>query len=348
MRADRGPWGPPHAKRHGPGRPIGFRIFGFLFFLLFVSAIIGGLIAWLATPSRGWFLLAGFLVIVAFFSIMRRMFLRAWAPISRLIDATTRLGEGDTTVRMARSNGPWNAVSASFNRMAERLEAEEERRRRLLADLGHELRTPLTVIRGEIEAVIDGVHEPGSLNNVVDEVELMDRLLEDLRTLALAESGGLQLVVEPTDLGELAADVADSFASVMTAQGVELVMQRDSAGTADVDPHRIHQVVANLVSNALAHMRDGGTLEVIVDGTEITVADTGRGLPGDTESVFDRFVKAADSAGSGLGLSIARDLVEAHGGTITAANRREGGARFTVALETRRPPDDPTASGSFQ
>ncbi len=85
--------------------------------------------------------------------------------------------------------------------MAERLEAEDERRRRLLADLGHELRTPLTVIQGEIEAVLDGVHPPSSLNNVVDEVQLMERLLEDLRTLAPTESGGLELVLEPTDLG---------------------------------------------------------------------------------------------------------------------------------------------------
>ena len=330
----RGRYGPGRHPR-GPGRHIGFRIFGFLFFLLFVSAIIGGLIAWLATPDRGWFLLIGFLVIAGFFSLMRRMFTRTWAPISRLIDATTRLGEGDTSVRMARSNGPWNAVSASFNKMADRLEAEDEQRRRLLADLGHELRTPLTVIRGEIEAVIDGVHPPSSLHNVVDEVALMDRLLEDLRTLALAESGGLELVTEPTDLGELVSDVVDSFTSVSAAQAVEVSVENSGAATAEIDPHRIHQVIGNLIANALAHMRAGGRLEVSVDGTVIEVADTGPGLPEDTESVFDRFVKAADSTGSGLGLSIARDLTEAHGGTIEAANRPGGGAVFVVRLPAR-------------
>ena len=218
--------------------------------------------------------------------------------------------------------------------MADRLEAEDERRRRLLADLGHELRTPLTVIRGEIEAVIDAVHPPTNLVNVVDEVELMERMLEDLRTLALAEAGGLELVMETTDLGELVSDVAASFTSVSQAQDVTVRIDVDRAADADVDPHRAHQVVGNLIANALAQMRDGGVLDVVVDGTTITFADTGPGLPSDADVVFERFAKASDSTGSGLGLSIARDLVEAHGGAITAANRPEGGAVFKVHLSS--------------
>lgn len=275
MRCSRKEWGrPPSGGRPGPGRHIGFRIFGFLFFLLAMSAIIGGLIAWVLAPGRARFLLAGFLVIFFFASVMRRMFRKTWSPISQLIDATTQLGDGDTTIRMANSSGPWNAVSSSFNKMAERLEAEDERRKQLLADLGHELRTPLTVIRGEIEAVIDGVHPPDGLNNVVDEVELMERLLEDLRTLALAEGGGLKLVLESTDLGELASDVVASFTSVTNSHGVVVQLDVDSAGEADVDPHRTHQVISNLISNALAQMPDGGRLDVTVVGTTITVADT--------------------------------------------------------------------------
>ena len=320
--------GRPWNNHRGPGRHIGWRIFGFLFFLLVMSAIVGGLIAWVLEPGRARFLLVGFVAIVGFASLMRRVFRRTWVPISELIDATTRLGEGDTTLRMADSSGSWYAVSSSFNKMADRLEADDERRRRLLADLGHELRTPLTVIRGEIEAVMDGVHRPESLSNVVDEVELMGRLLEDLRTLALAESGGLELVLETTDLGELATDVVASFTSVLHAQDVTVRLDIDGAGEAQVDPHRTHQVISNLISNALAQMPTGGGLDLTVDGTTITVADTGPGLPPDPDMVCDRFVKAADSAGSGLGLSIARDLVEAHGGTITAVNRAGGGAAF--------------------
>ena len=333
MRSNRSHWGgPPWQGHRGPGRHIGWRIFGFLFFLAVMSAIIGGLIAWVRAPGRGWFLVAGLLVIIGFAAAMRRAFRRTWAPISELIDATTRLGEGDTATRMADSPGPWYAVSSSFNKMAERLQAEDERRRRLLADLGHELRTPLTVIRGEIEAVIDGVHPPTSLGNVVDEVELMERLLQDLRTLALAEAGRLDLIVEPTDLGELVTEVAASFSSVMDAQGVALDLEVAAAREAVVDAHRTHQVISNLISNALAQMPQGGRLSVSVEGTTISVADEGPGLPQDADIVFNRFVKASDSAGSGLGLSIAKDLVEAHGGTITASNRSTGGALFEVHL----------------
>ena len=318
----------------GPGRRIGMRIFGFLFFLLFLSAIVGGLIAWVLAPGRGWFLLVGFLVIVAIALVMRRAFRRSWAPVSDLIDATTRLGEGDTGVRMSSATrGPWAAVTSSFNAMAKRLEDEDEQRRRLLADLGHELRTPLTVIRGEIEAVIDGVHQPESLENVVDEIELMDRLLEDLRTLAITEAGQLELQTEPTDLGQLVSETVSSFTTVMAHQAVVASVAIDGSGVSRVDPHRIHQVIANLVNNALAQMPSGGLLVVNVIGTTITVADTGAGVPpDDLDAIFDRFSKASDSAGSGLGLSIARDLVVAHGGTIAAANRGEGGAVFTVTL----------------
>ncbi len=331
-------WGGPPWKDHrGPGRHIRRGIFGFLFFLLVTTAMVGGLIAWLLSPGRAWFLLVGFVVIVGFASLMRRMFRRTWAPISQLIDATTRLGEGDTKVRMADSPGPWHAVSSSFNKMADRLEAEDERRRRLLADLGHELRTPLTVIRGEIEAVLDGVHPPSSLRNVVDEVGLMDRLLEDLRTVALTEAGGLELILERTDLGELTTDVVASFTSVMRTQGVDAHLDIDKAGEAHVDPHRMHQVISNLISNALAQMPNGGRLDVTVDAMRITVADTGPGLPSDGDVVFDRFVKASDSSGSGLGLSIAKDLVEAHGGTIKALNRSDHGAVFEVQLVSRGP-----------
>lgn len=322
------------ATGRGPGRHIGRRIFGFVFFLLVMSAIVGGLIAWVATPNRGAFLVVGLLVIVGFAVVMRTVFRRTWAPVSDLIDATTELGEGKTGVRMTiRGPGPWSAVTSSFNTMAERLEEDDERRRRLLADLGHEMRTPLSVIQGEIEAVLDGVHPPGSLQNVVDEVRLMDRLLEDLRILALAEAGKLELVVEPTDLGQLTEDVVSSFSTVTSAQEVSTKLTIEDASIVGVDPHRLHQVIANLVANALNQMPAGGKLEIAVTEKTISVADTGPGITVEPlERVFERFAKASDSKGSGLGLSIARDLVEAHHGTLTARNRAEGGAIFQIRL----------------
>jgi signal transduction histidine kinase len=275
--------------------------------------------------------------------VARRMFGRTWAPVGDLIDATRRLGEGETSVRITTmAPGPFGAIGASFNRMAARLEEEDERRRRLLADLGHELRTPLTVIRGEIEAVLDGLHDPQSLSHVVDEVELMERLLEDLRVLALAEAGRLQLHKEQINIEDLIGDVVASFTSTLQTHRVETVVAVQPAMTdLEADPHRLHQVLANLVSNASTQMPDGGILTVNARQEQTTVviqvSDTGPGIPVDRlEHIFERFVKAGDSAGTGLGLSIARDLVEAHDGSITAANRPDGGAVFTIRIPVHR------------
>jgi two-component system, OmpR family, sensor histidine kinase BaeS len=319
------------------------RFIGFALFLIILGPLLGVLISslfgLLQGPRRFVFGGLAILVLIALAVFARNRFGRTWAPIGALIDATRRLGDGETGVRIAISEpGPLAAVSGSFNRMAARLEEEDERRRRLLADLGHELRTPLTVIRGEIEAVLDGLHEPENLSNVIDEVDLMERLLEDLRVLTLAEAGRLQLHREPTDIEGVIGDVVASFATGIETRKVkpEIEVEPD-IGDLDIDPYRLRQVLSNLVSNALNQMPEGGRLEISAHRDQgmarIEVADTGRGIPPDRlEHVFERFVKSGDSTGSGLGLSIAHDLVEAHGGTIAAANRPEGGAVFTIDL----------------
>jgi signal transduction histidine kinase len=271
----------------------------------------------------------------------RNRFRRTWAPVGKLIDATQRLGDGESGVRIPIAEpGPLAAVSGSFNRMASRLEEEDQRRRRLLADLSHELRTPLTVIRGEIEAVLDGLHDPQSLSHVVDEVDLMERLLEDLRVLTLTEAGRLQLHRETLDIEILVSDVITSFATLLESHGVVTTVEiQTDLPEIEVDHHRLRQVLANLISNAAAQMPEGGSLRVQAreEGTwlVIEVSDTGPGIPKNRlERVFERFVKSGDSSGTGLGLSIARDLVEAHGGNLDAANRPEGGARFSLRLPT--------------
>ena len=318
-------------------------VFGLLLLFIIIGPLmvaIGGVVLRrLSGPYELVVLGFGLLIVVAMILFARRMFGRTWAPVGDLIDATQRLGDGDTGVRIAASGpGPFRAVGASFNRMAARLEEEDERRRRLLADLGHELRTPLTVIRGEVEAVIDGVHDPQSLNTVIDEVELMERLLEDLRVLTLTEAGRLQLHKEVTDIETLIGDVVASFSTAIEARKVKGTMAvAPTVGEIEVDPYRLRQVLANLISNALNQMPDGGALSVTAAASPgwvtIEVADTGPGIPPDRlEQVFQRFTKAGDSTGTGLGLSIARDLVEAHGGTIVAGNRPEGGAVFTIRL----------------
>ena len=338
----------------GPGRHMFRRVVGFVFFLFLIGAVIGGLIvAGLAAFNGGerWVAVGVMvLILIGLGMAARRMFGRSWAPVGDLIDATRRLGDGETGVRITtRAPGPFRAVTSSFNRMAARLEEEDERRRRLLADLGHELRTPLTVIRGEIEAVLDGLHEPESLSHVIDEVELMERLLEDLRVLALAEAGRLPLHKEPTDIETLIGDVVNSFSSTLEGMGVvtHIDVQPDIPEV-DVDPQRLHQVLANLVSNAVNHLPNGGSVSIRArretEEAVIEVSDTGAGIPKDQlEHIFERFVRIGDSAGTGLGLSIARDLVEAHGGTIRASNSDEGGAVFTIRLPA---PTAPTLRGS--
>lgn len=333
----------PDHQHWGPGRHMFRRVVGIFFFLFLMGAVVGGLIVAGLTTSNGnarWVVVEVIILILVGIGVAgRRRVGRTWAPVGDLIDATQRLGEGETGVRITSMGpGPFGAVGASFNRMATRLEEEDERRRRLLADLGHELRTPLTVIRGEIEAVLDGLHEPESLSHVIDEVGLMERLLEDLRVLALAEAGRLPLHKEPTDIGTLIGDVVDSFSSTLEGLGIATnVDVEPDLAELDIDPQRIHQVLANLMSNAANHLPGGGVVSVRArqEATQIVVevSDTGPGIPEEQlEHIFERFVSIGDSAGTGLGLSIARDLVEAHGGSIDAANRAGGGAAFTVRL----------------
>jgi two-component system sensor histidine kinase BaeS len=262
-----------------------------------------------------------------------------------LIDAAGRLADGDYSARVSPSGSSSSRrVVASFNEMARRLETADEQRRRLLADLGHELRTPLTVVRGEIEAIVDGVHKPDAeqLQMLLDEVSVMERLLEDLRTLSLAEAGALELHAEPTDLVALVSDAVESHRRTAADQAVAVVVDGSPRlGDVLVDPVRIREVVSNLVVNALRAMPDGGALRVRVDAVAadavIEVKDTGFGIdPADLDNVFDRFSKGSSSAGSGLGLTISRDLVEAHGGSITIESVPAVGTKVVVHLPRSR------------
>jgi two-component system sensor histidine kinase BaeS len=223
--------------------------------------------------------------------------------------------------------------------MARRLETADEQRRRLLADVGHELKTPLTVIRGEIEAMLDGVHEidVDHLKLLMNEVQVMERLLEDLRTLSLIDAGRLELYTEPTDLTALVDDVADGYRR--RAGEVAVTISADTAEDVPellLDPVRIREVLTNLAINALRAMPEGGRLRFQVRtkgrGAVVAVTDNGIGIePTELDHVFDRFHKGSRSRGSGLGLTISRDLVHAHGGTIELES--EPGVGTTVRIE---------------
>jgi two-component system sensor histidine kinase BaeS len=319
------PFPPRRWGRRGPPafvRRIGCFFVAILAAALLVGTVIGGLVAQLG----GWPVAVLAIVLVAFLvaagtSVARRM----TRPMDSLIDAAGRIEAGDYSVQVSES-GPRDlrSVARAFNQMSARLKASDEQRRGFLAELAHEFRTPLTVIRGQAEAIADGVY-PGDaahLSPILDATQTLDRLVEDLRTLVLTDAGNLVLHREPTDLGALATDTVESFKA--QAESAHLTLTSEVADTlppVELDPARIRSVLGNLLSNAIRHTPAGGTVKVAVgesgDGVAATVTDTGDGIaPELLPHVLERFVKGADSPGSGLGLAIAHDIVAAHGGTL--------------------------------
>src|SRR5579859_79860 len=267
---------------------------------------------------------------------------RATTPVSDFMQAVERVADGDFTVRVAET-GPRDArsLARAFNSMATRLQDSETHRRGLLADVTHELRTPLTVIQGSLEAMLDGVYpaDPAHLTPIVDETHVLARLIDDLRTLSLAESGTLTLHREPTDLGVLAGETAAAFRPQAEAAGVSLALEvSDDLPLLSVDPVRLSEVLNNLVANALRYTPSGGSVTISGKPTEdggavLEVSDTGAGIaPNALPHVFDRFYKSADSRGSGLGLAIAKNLVAAHGGQLSVASETGKGTVMTVRL----------------
>jgi signal transduction histidine kinase len=225
--------------------------------------------------------------------------------------------------------------------MSERLQLNDEQRRHLLATSAR-LRTPLTVLQGNLEGMLDGLYQPDEarLESLVEETRVMSRLIDDLRTLADAESGTLQLQREPTDLALLANEVIASFRG--QAQSAGIVLSAEAAPDLpliEIDPARIRQVLTNLIANALRYTDSGGSVRVQCQLNDkaiaVTVSDTGRGIPSqDLPHILERYTKSSDSRGSGLGLAIAKDLVEAHGGAITAQSQLGQGTliRFTLPM----------------
>jgi two-component system sensor histidine kinase BaeS len=270
---------------------------------------------------------------------MRRM----TRPMDNLIDAARRIEAGDYSAQVREWGPPeLRSVARAFNSMSARLKTIDEQRRGFLADVTHELRTPLSVIRGQAEGIADGVY-PGDAAHIapiLDATQALDRLVEDLRTLALTDAGNLALKKEPTDLGALARDTEESFQPEATTSGVKLTTEvADNLPSVDVDPARLRQVISNLLSNAIDHTPTGGSVKVSVSSATgqvtVTVADTGEGIPPELlPHVFERFAKGPNSKGSGLGLAIAHAIVSAHGGQLQVSNGVESGTVMRVILTT--------------
>ena len=256
-------------------------------------------------------------------------------------EAARQVEKGDFSARL--SEGGWGGLAdlaRAFNSMSARLQATEMRRRSFLAEVTHELRTPLAIIRGEAEAIADGVHAADAehLGRILDASRTVERLVEDLGTLSVSDAGALILKREPVDLDVLVNDSISDLRPAAEAAGVTLEeLLTEGLPPAFVDPARIRGVLGNLLANALRHTPRGGRVTVLAapdrNGVAITVEDTGTGIPPDMlPHVFDRFVKDPASPGSGLGLAIARDVVEAHLGTIEATSAPGTGTRVRIWL----------------
>jgi heavy metal sensor kinase len=236
-------------------------------------------------------------------------------------------------------------LAQSLNRMLARLETAVERERRFVRDASHELRTPLANLKTELDVALRRARTPEELERAVrsasEETDRLARLADDLLVLARAEGGRLPVRREDVDLGALVADAAEGFAARATERGVALETTV-AAVPARVDPARIRQAIGNLVDNALRHTSEGGqvSVEVSHDGPTavIVVRDTGTGFQTDLgERAFEPFsrgdaARSRTDGGTGLGLAIVRAVVDAHGGTATAANRPEGGAEVRIQL----------------
>jgi two-component system OmpR family sensor kinase/two-component system sensor histidine kinase BaeS len=239
------------------------------------------------------------------------------------------------------------AVAHAFNDMADSLQQAEVQRRNLMADVAHELRTPLTVMQGNLRALLDGVYplELKEVATIYDETRLLSRLVDDVRELALAEAGQLPLNTQAVDMSALLRATLDKYAAAAEAHNLTLTMTPSEplpAVRADAD--RVAQVLHNLVSNALRHTPSGGRVTLASEAkngcVQISVSDTGEGIaPDDVSHVFERFyrgdkARTRGSGGTGLGLTIAKTLVETMGGTMSVESKQGAGSRFWFTLPT--------------
>jgi len=325
-----------------------FNIFSFVIFGSVVGLILNSLgIIRISAPQVQWFfpfVLLFLIFAITMAALATRNLRRVSRPLDELVEASGKVADGDYSVRVDVKGTPeLRTLLHGFNSMAERLQENDKQRRAMLADVSHELRTPITVIQGNIEGILDGMYpaDEARLKSIMEETQILSRLVDDLRTLALAESGSLQLKREPTDLRELIRDLVAGFEAQAHEKGIHLEMSLGDVREVTVDPQRIREVLSNLIGNAMRYTPSQGVVKVGVaesgSGLDnealIFVADNGPGIASaDLPHIFERFYKSSDSGGMGLGLSIAKYLVEAHGGRIWAESEVGQGTKISFTL----------------
>ncbi|OGO19244.1 MAG: hypothetical protein A2144_02115 [Chloroflexi bacterium RBG_16_50_9] len=291
------------------------------------------------------FLWGGLLAIAIALVITFLLSRRILAPIKALTTTANRLGQGDFSQRVSiKSQDEVGALGRAFNSMASNLERAEQLRRNMVADIAHELRTPLSSLRGYLEAISDGVKKPDeeTIHSLNEDALLLSRLVDDLQELSLAEAGELRLDRQPDDITRLIKQNLAARQAQATEKGLSLSADiPEGLPQVNIDPQRISQVLGNLLDNALAHTSRGAitvTARWHDRWLEVSVADTGEGIPKEElPNIFERFYRidksrARATGGIGLGLTIARRLVEAHGGKIEVESTLGRGSRFTFTL----------------
>jgi signal transduction histidine kinase len=289
-------------------------------------------------------ILAFFLVVVAILLVRRFA-----NPLADVIYAARAVADGKLDTRIS-SEGPQDlrSLSDSFNEMASSLERNDRERREMFADIAHELRTPLTIIRGRLEGIVDGVYsaDSGQVSLALEQTYLLERLVDDLRLLTLAETRQLHFEKKNIDLAQLAQHSIDMFAAQAREKNISLSLEKGNGDFAiELDPQRTEQVIGNLIGNALRYIPEGGRIWLILEKTAEAVSlclnDNGPGVSDeDLPFLFDRFWRKEKSrsraaGGTGLGLAISKQLIEAQDGVITAQNLDDGGLQIQIILKTK-------------
>ena len=337
--------------RRSTSRFLRFAIFFFISIFLFVgggAALLYLVFSRYTGAQNIWLLVCGapFVLIILVFFTLVNLYFRFGKPLEHLFQTINAVGDGDLSARVPENKSDmFSELFKRFNNMVGELERAEQQRRNLTADIAHELRTPLHIIQGNLEGIVDGVYEPSTehINNTLDETRLLSRLVNDLQTLSLAETG--QLPLHPTRflLADLIQDLTSSFSSQAESLAINLkadTTNSDQEITADYD--RLNQVLSNLISNALRHTPSSGTVSIHTEPdqkeVQITIHDTGDGISAeDLPFIFDRFWRGdrsrSERTHSGLGLAITKQLVLAHDGTIEAQSDGLGsGTTFIIKL----------------
>lgn len=344
----------PPSKTRRVSRALAFTLFFVLAAVIFVggaAAILYLLFSQYSGVQNIWLLICGapIALITILLVTIFNLYTRFGKPLEELFNTINKIEAGNLSARVPENKSDmFSDLIKRFNKMVGELERAEQQRRNLTADIAHELRNPLHIIQGNLEGVLDGVYQPTPehINATLEETRLLTRLVNDLQTLSLAETG--QLPLHPTRflLADLMADLTSSFASQAASLGIDLQTRLADPNfelTADYD--RLNQILSNLISNALRHTPSGGSVSIQAESIEgnanyqlqITIRDTGAGIASeDLPFIFDRFWRGDKSrterTHSGLGLAITKQLVHAHGGTIDVQSEAGKGTTFVIEL----------------